>query len=349
MLFISGPGRSGTTLLRDLLDGHPQLAVWPNEWQFITLYRSYVTRDLSDKIPVSKILTCFLKEENKFTPVLEGSVSDHRLQNEDKRFLKLNPTFAKNLWAIKDRKVNAREFYYIVGNSFKWLNSQDIFCNKCNDPENIMHYLSYFREASFLFIIRDPIESYISKLKHRAKIYALVDSSFTHSIPLSSFLEIKEFFKVVQVITSMPDLFENVLILKMEHLLDNPIKKLENIVHFLGISYNDSLTNLTFFGEPVPGYFVDPKENADQILPKEVTIDRKAGLTINEKKWFSYHSDLFLPFYPDIEEKINKVDTVSLFARSYKYFRKYQDIKKTLWLHKKMAMQVMKDLRSLWI
>ena len=191
-LFISGHGRSGTTLLRDLLDGHPQIAVWPNEWQFTTLYKHHVNKNLSERIAVDKILMYFKNDKDKFLPVLDGSVSDHRLQSKKQDFLKLNSTFAEKLWALKDRIVDAKEFYYLVADNFKWLDSQELFCNKCNDPENIMSYMSYFREASFIFIIRDPIESYISKLKHRAKGYSLVYSGYPYSVPLFSFLEIKD-------------------------------------------------------------------------------------------------------------------------------------------------------------
>ncbi|MFC1623829.1 sulfotransferase [Candidatus Omnitrophota bacterium] len=327
LLFVSGPGRSGTTLLRDLLDGHPQISVWPNEWQYISLYTRYVNKDLSEKMSVSEILTCFQKDRSKFAPVLDGTVNDHRLSDRKGRFLELNPDFATRAWAEKDKRVDAKEFYYLVANSFKWLDSQEIFCNKCNDPENIIDYIAYFRKAKFIFIIRDPVESYISKLKHRAKGYPLGYSGFPHSIPLFSFLEIKDFFKMLHVVRSIPDIFKNILILKMEDMLDDRIGKLKEMTDFLKIDYTDSLNRLTFFGEPVPGYFVDHKEGADNILSKEATIDKEAALTINEKKWFSTYETLFSPYYPDIEEKIDKIKTVSLFARSYRYYKKYQKIK----------------------
>ncbi|MCP4613463.1 MAG: sulfotransferase [Planctomycetes bacterium] len=332
LLFISGQGRSGTTLLRDLLDGHLQVAVWPNEWQFVTLYKKYVTKHLNDRISVGEILTCFQKEKNKFNPVLEGSVTDHRLRNKASRFTELNPGFEKKLWIERNKKVNAKEFYYLVANTFKWMHSHDIFCNKCNDPENIMDYISYFREARFIFMIREPISSYISKLKHRSKGLPLSPPSFPHDIFLHSFLEIKEFFKALHFIESMPDLSNNILIIRMEDLRNHQVKQLNNIVNFLEIDYKDSLTRLTYFAQPVPGYFVDPKTKDNGILPIETVIDKEAGLTVKEKKWFSLNKDLFLPYYPDIGDRISQIATTSLFTRSYKYLKKHQNIKKIKFL-----------------
>jgi len=135
LLFISGPGRSGTTLLKDLFDGHPQIAVWPNEWQFITLYKKYVRKNLWEKVNLGEILTCLQSDKQKFNPVLEGSVVDHRAKDTASRFPILNPNFAEKLWKEKDRRFNAKEFYYLVANAFKWPHSQIFFCNKCNDPE----------------------------------------------------------------------------------------------------------------------------------------------------------------------------------------------------------------------
>ncbi len=328
LLFISGPGRSGTTLLRDLLDEHPQIAVWPNEWQFITLYKKYVRKNLFEKVNVGKILTCLQSDKQKFIPVFEGTVIDHRAKGTTSRFSILNPGFAQNLWKEKDNDLNAKEFYYLVANAFKWQHSQSLFCNKCNDPENIMDYMSYFREASFIFMIRNPIASYISKLKHRAKGINLAPPSFAYNVFLQSFLEIKDFFKSLQFIQESADLFKKFIVIKMEDLRNNSLKSLRLITASLNIDYNDSLTNLTFFGEPIPGYFVDPKMNSNRILPLEISTDNHVGLTAKEKKWFLYHKELFIPHYPEIENEINKLPTVDLFGRTYMYFNKYQNMKK---------------------
>lgn len=40
-VFIGGPGKSGTTLVRSLLDGHPQLAVYPVEGCLYALTKRY--------------------------------------------------------------------------------------------------------------------------------------------------------------------------------------------------------------------------------------------------------------------------------------------------------------------
>ncbi|MFX0140053.1 MAG: sulfotransferase [Candidatus Hodarchaeota archaeon] len=325
LLFISGPGRSGTTLLKDLLDGHPQIAVWPNEWQFITLYKKYVRKNLFEKVSVGEILTCFQCDKKKFYPVLEGTVIDHRMKNVVSKFPKLNPDFTQKLWKDKDLNLNAKEFYYLVADSFRWQHSQNIFCNKCNDPQNIMEYMSHFREAGFIFMIRNPIASYISKLKHRAKGLNLVPPHFAWNVFLHSFLEIKDFFKSLKFLQESEDLFKNFIVIKMEDIRNNSFKSLKFITDSLNIEYNDSLTNLTFLGDPVPGYLADPKANSSRILPLENTEENQVGLTAKEKKWLLYHKDLFTSYYPEIENEIHNLPTVDLLRRTYMFFNKYQN------------------------
>ena len=38
IIFVLGTGRSGSTLLRSLLDGHPELVVWPFEFSYYSLF-----------------------------------------------------------------------------------------------------------------------------------------------------------------------------------------------------------------------------------------------------------------------------------------------------------------------
>lgn len=40
-VFVVGSGRSGTTLIQSLLDGHPQLLVWPEEYGYYTIWNDY--------------------------------------------------------------------------------------------------------------------------------------------------------------------------------------------------------------------------------------------------------------------------------------------------------------------
>lgn len=332
LLFISGQGRSGTTLLRDLLDGHPEIAVWPNEWQFLTLYKKYVSGNLNQRIAVGNILSCLQNDKNKFAPVFEGTVVDHRESNKISRFPMLNPYFAQKLYNKRDEWFTAKEFYYLVTNSFKWQDSQRIFCNKCNDPENILDYISYFREASFIFMLRDPISSYISKLKHRSKGCSLSPPYFPYNVFLHSFNEITDFFKSLKFLQETADLFKNFLVIKLDDLRDNSTVELNKITDFLNITYNDSLTDLTSFGSPIPGYFVDARNKSSKLVSVDKTINHQNCLTAKEKEWFLYYKELFKPCYPDIEDRINNTPTVNLFERSYMYFQKYRQMEEKQFL-----------------
>ena len=44
ILFVIGPGRSGTTLLRSLLDNHEELLLWPFEFNIYDLINKIVKK-----------------------------------------------------------------------------------------------------------------------------------------------------------------------------------------------------------------------------------------------------------------------------------------------------------------
>lgn len=332
LLFISGSGRSGTTLLRDLLDGHPEIAVWPNEWQFLTLYKKHVSSNLNQRFSVGDILACLHGDVGKFTPVLKGTIVDHRERNTPSKFPALNPYFAQKLYQQKNNWLNAKEFYYLVANSYRWQDSQYIFCNKCNDPENILDYVSHFREASFVFMLRDPISTYISKLKYRSRGKSLTPADFAHNTFTHTFIEIKELFKSLKFLQESADFFKNILVMKLEDLRSDSTRCLDIIMDFLNIKYNDSLTSLTAFGSPISGNFIDPRNKNNKLVSVDKTVNHDNCLTAKEKEWFLHYKEQFRPFYPDIEDRVNNTPTVNVYERSYMYFKEYQQMEEKQFL-----------------
>ncbi len=328
LVFISGQGRSGTTLLKDLFDNHPQVAVWPNEWQYLTNYSKFVSKDSNEKINVKNIIN-LLNNDRKFNTVYENNIFDHRDFKREKKYSSQNPNFKSLLHENDNEELDVKEFYNIIANAYKWKSTQKIFCNKCNDPENIIDYISHFRKAKFIFMIRNPLNSFISKLKHRAKGYQLVSESYPHSIPLISFIEIKSFFKILKMVLELKDLFKNIFILKLEDFIKNKTECLNKIMHFLNIDYSDTLNDLTFFGDQVNGYFVDVIAGSNKVITKKKVL-HDIKLTENEKKWFDCYSNLFIKFYPDFNDKLNMIKPVKLFDRSFEYFKKYQNVSKKM-------------------
>jgi len=75
-------------------------------------------------------------------------------------------------------------------------------------------------------MIRNPIASYISKLKHRAKGINLVPPHFAWNVFLQSFLEVKDFFKSLQFLRESKDLFKNFIVMKIEDLRNNTFESL---------------------------------------------------------------------------------------------------------------------------
>jgi hypothetical protein len=322
LLFISGPGRSGTTLMKDLLDGHPEIAMWPNEWQYLSIYKKYIGKELSKELDYKQAIESLLQDTSKFQPVVMDIATDNRLGTEIK-ISDINPGFRKRLLNKEvNKEVGAETLYKIIGEQYLWRSEQHIFANKCNDPNNILDYYFLFMKARFLFIIRDPIECYLSKIRHRARGIGFLRSHLGGCIFTESFNEIRNFYKSLELLDIAIEKLRY-LIIKIEDLVKDEDRVLARLCDFCNIETGKSLHQLTYLESPINGYFVDQREHS-QFIVKNTNEYFKLGLTEREKEWFSYNRGLFESYYPYLLDKIEETPTVSLKERSAMFFQKYR-------------------------
>ncbi|MCB2186160.1 MAG: sulfotransferase [Deltaproteobacteria bacterium] len=323
LLFVAGPGGSGTTLLRDLLDSHPQLAVWPNEWPYLSLYRQHVSRDLAARLLLDRIVADLLADTRKFRPVYELTPADSRPPYPVARLDQLNPGFPAKLAARGQESLNAREAYLAVAQAFLWDPAQTMFCNKSNEPSWLHDYLSQFPTARFVFIIRHPVDVYLSKLRRRARGYSLAPEVFSHSVFSRSYQEIRAFHQTLSLVEGLAGKSPRHFCLRMEDLLAEPAAWLARLAAFLEVEDHPNLHRPTYFGQEVMGNLNHKRPEGRDLLPPAATIDREAGLTRQEKKWFLAIRALFEPHYPDLEEDLTFTPETGLEERSRDFFAKY--------------------------
>lgn len=220
-IFICGPGRSGTTLLAQLLDGHPNLYVMPGDsnymnrfhnqkWKFNSLALYWIKRLIN---PLGqKPFWFFGKNPEKYK----------RFLLHLKYFLgqKMEPFLAvvSSMYATDYKKNN--KIKYLVEKT-------------PGNEEYVEVILENYPSAKFIHIIRDPLENLVSQKKFsllRNADFNVNDGAFR----INSLLNLgwKNLDKFGH---------ERYMILRYEDLVSRLSDSLDMICHFLDINFSKSL------------------------------------------------------------------------------------------------------------
>ena len=261
-VFICGFMKSGTTLLLELLDNHPELIVMPGDSNLI----NWINNTLN-------------------TPL------EKRLISWDVHWISrlINPTGQKPFWIMGEKEHPYLEFLHYLNYWLEDLPSSDtspfiavVLAFYCANPQRAINpkfwvektprnemkidqILNYFPSARFIHIVRDP-RSNMASLKRRCKLHKLDwdVEGYAYSIQKSNklcFLNQKRLGK---------DWYH---ILRYEDLVKNPEVEMTNIANFLGIKIDNNLLYPTVNGLPA-------KSNT---MFKERQIQGKILATLSEK------------------------------------------------------------------
>lgn len=233
-IFICGPMKSGTSLLTQLLDNHPDLLVMPGDSHYIHHSGKW------DRGQFDEISAFWLK----------------RL---------INPTGKKPFWFIGPDRSQLETFLlylqYFLSNT-----SRDIFLcvimavdaanAKTSTPHPKRYWVektphneldarelkSRFPNAKFLHILRDPLEN-IASLKRMSEIRNQNTTSFEYA------RLIRKLFRAAEQ-NQVTFGRETYFTLKYEDLVADPERVLDAICGFLDISFHETLLEPTENGRP---------------------------------------------------------------------------------------------------
>lgn len=217
LLFLLGAARSGTKLLRDLLNNHRQVAFFPVETYFLPdLYARYQDADLADRAVFHRFYEEFAK-----------SVFAHNM-----RSLGL-PVLSEDAWfaATPDRRI-AEVFYRFYAVSYAESGQAlAYFGDKTPRYTNHLPLLArLFPDARFLHLVRDPRERALSERSVWNKSLRKSVSNWVRSVStVRAFLQ------------SHPG---SVLEVRYEDLLENPAGTLGRILEYLDLPAQEDLVSL---------------------------------------------------------------------------------------------------------
>lgn len=245
-VFIGGLAKSGTTLLRNLLDGHPQLAAFPVEGG---LFHRLLRRP---GIPFAERVTPWLRDAFSLLVSTDQGGGPHWLlssgQPSIEPYARYIAAFRRRLSALPpedESLIRASLFAFLVARDISPEQaSREIYWveKTPSNVQNMDRILGVYPSAKFLFILRDPRASVASTRARHLKKYGNFD--LQHLIEKA-----REVYRIVQEAAArLPE--ETVLLTRYEDLVRDAPGEMARIAAFLGIDFDEVLLEPTVGGLP---------------------------------------------------------------------------------------------------
>lgn len=247
-IFILGAHKSGTSLLRSLLDAHPELFAAPIEMHFPhcmglpTLYprrRKTLPGELGKEAVIQRILEV-VREYDEDGDARADSYLPGRFDID---------ILCSHLERTLSKEVGAEDLYHYVealamslgaahGGGVRHLVEKSV-----DNIEHAYWLKRLYPNARFLFILRDPYANLVSFRKFIER-----GGRFPSLVQPLRTLELA-FHCAVLYERTLPDLH----IFRYEDLVNDPRHTMEVIGRFLGITWSESLLQPTNMGKPWHG------------------------------------------------------------------------------------------------
>lgn len=248
LAFVCGHRKSGTTLLANLLDGHPQLAVYPVDLVLLYAYFPDFLRKHSDPAERRARLERILFEDLRTR--LDAEVLDidavasaffDGLQNDDLcRTDVLISRLMSAFQSVTRRSVGASRFGVFKETSI------EIYAAEM---------LTWFPDARFIHLVRDPRDNFAALAAGVEGYYSRMGED--HNRTLASLLNrVRTGFRMARSNrTHFGD--HRYLVLRFEDIVSAPEAGMRQVADFLRIDFTPSLLAPTTLGLPAGGNAFD--------------------------------------------------------------------------------------------
>lgn len=297
-LFIVGVSRSGTKLLRDLLNNNENVFLTDSETHFIP----YFLRYLGDKNfkSIIELKKSFYSELVKTSFYLRKSKDGIELSFKEFDRITQN---SQNLQSLIEIVLK----YYSVKPEYNINCSQNIIWGD-KTPSYLYEIellKKYFPQAKFIHMIRDPRDVSLSFQKSWGK------NLFSSAHKWNTSLNITN--------SKIPKLVNDYLEIKYENLTANPISEMKSVCNFIGINFESSMLNIKKTSER----FGDAK-NSNYILSKNSKkyLNKLSIKQITKIENICYNSMInkgYEPLYANEQQKLSFLEIIYL--RGYDFIK----------------------------
>ncbi len=234
-IFIGGYRCSGTTLMTNLLDSHPDLLVWPDGSSFFFDY--FPLLELENYSADEKIDFAVERLVGRINIAGHGTANNldvDDLKIEFKRIIDECPVTPKNILVAS---MKAFKLWYQPNSKPKsWVLKTAISHTYATE------IMEWFPNAKFIIMLRDPRDIWASVAGHWQR-----EKDFFHSKRdlLQNMIEVLR--DSIEFGLSAYDLYgpEKIMFVHYENLVSEPEKNMKKVADFLGITYDEILTRPT--------------------------------------------------------------------------------------------------------
>jgi hypothetical protein len=228
-IFLLGAHKSGTSLLRSLLDGHPSLCVLPKECHFFQNSGYFVEYPLRYSSPrkmnfkdLSKSYVNYIKQQNDNSDVFADSFGVSCW--DENQFVKYFSTCDISTPSSLMAAYLASLFYSMTGHELP--SNLRVVEKSVENAEYAFAIKSMCSDAKFIHIVRNPYANMVSLRKMKCSEKYMRICKLIGSLKNSWYY----LFKNMSTI-------EDYMIVRYEDLIRNTEKILDNILNFLEIDY----------------------------------------------------------------------------------------------------------------
>lgn len=265
-IFIVGAHKSGTSLLRNIFDGHPELFVVPFETHVYQFLGHWINNPYRYQLPlhrdgkrIREDMINYIKWYNfnnneQADVVLDGAI-------DEKGFEKIMGTLKEDADAKTVINTLVEAVYYSLHG--KELPSGIRFVEKSvENGELVGEYKKLYPNARFIHILRNPYSNIVSIRKYR-----LGPKGKYPLLPRIAETIYQSFYYAYK----NQRLYDNYMVMNYEDLTSNPMEHIKELCNFLSIEYSENLLKPTSIGR-------DWKGNST----RNTSFD---GITKHSEKW----------------------------------------------------------------
>ncbi len=290
-IFVVGPGRSGTTLLRTLIDNHEEILLWPFEFNYYNrIY--HLLRDDKKKYSINEYYFYLKDDLNNFNDLYKGDLGDTE-------YKVINFDYSKFLKYFVDNKIEytPKEFLiYLEEKYYECLEQKPkqpkYFVIFHNDPSKYL--LNDFPDANFIFCLRNPIDLYISTKKYYFKACELtgrdpscVYRGYSANSQFNTLMEASIIPIIYCDYWISSTYIRSKFVIKLEDLRNDPIKLIDDLCGFLDIKVTKSLFKTTFMGQKHYSNLSNEKNPNSEIIKSYKNFNINKELSKFEIYWLN--------------------------------------------------------------
>lgn len=242
-IFILGCTKSGTTLMRNLFDGHPDLFIVPFESHFFQITHKWVSyyfrRTNPHKLTFDE-MKLGLFNWVKYMNTISNTIADGFIQGQ-LDILKFKEYIDNEKVSNTKELSNAyiKAIYYSLLQ--KEMPTNIRFVEKSvENVEFCQEWIQMYPNAKFIHILRNPYSNIVAIRKYLAK----TKKKYPFLLPAFSAMNTSYYF-----LYKNPELIKNYKVIRYEDLLVNPERAMKELSVFLDIEFSKVLLTPSHLNE----------------------------------------------------------------------------------------------------